>query len=533
MTFWKKWRRAHGTQSRKQPAWEIPTTARLQICGQADTLHWAVHAWLDRCPLPTNFDFHEVASEPNLVLHLQPLEQTLRENKLKELQQCPLVLDPDADQACQLQGLDVAAQWINPDGPSSGWLSEVYCEASIAEHLGLPSPSALRRHGEILYLGSLGDAWEKALHHPNWCLPGFDQILVSTSANARLLASWIQQCQEDGIALTRLNPTPVEQQTSIWEDPSPIKTSHQKTIRHAARLQVGQHQSRESHKGLESTLKATPESYCSTPRPSWSLLYEEETATEIQGCVCISLYNYKHRILNALDSIANQTERRLEVIVVDDCSQDEGADLVRQWLREHGDKFSRAILVRHENNSGLAASRNTGFALARAEWCFVLDADNALEPEALSLCLAIAEASPDKVAVVHPLVELRSEGRLPGQPSQALLSRISWQREALLRGNQIDAMALVRRKHWEEVGGYSHIPGGWEDYDFWCKLIEASHCGVICPQRLGIYNQHNQSMQATCTLKAHEELQALLQARHPWLHLTNSDKKERRDTRVS
>ena len=69
-----------------------------------------------------------------------------------------------------------------------------------------------------------------------------------------------------------------------------------------------------------------------------------------------------------------------------------------------------------------------------------------------------------------------------------------WQREQLRAGNVIDAMALVRRSAWEAVGGYSHIPGGWEDFDFWCKLIEADWHGVLYPQPLATYTQHGSSM---------------------------------------
>ena len=32
-------------------------------------------------------------------------------------------------------------------------------------------------------------------------------------------------------------------------------------------------------------------------------------------------------------------------------------------------------------------------------------------------------------------------------------------------------MALIRRSSWKHVGGYTHIDGGWEDFDFWCKLL--------------------------------------------------------------
>ena len=54
----------------------------------------------------------------------------------------------------------------------------------------------------------------------------------------------------------------------------------------------------------------------------------------------------------------------------------------------------------------------------------------------------------------------------------------------IYKGNYIDA-ALVRRKAWEVVGGFHHIQGGWEDFDFWCRFVE---CGLSAQQipKLGV-----------------------------------------------
>ena len=78
-------------------------------------------------------------------------------------------------------------------------------------------------------------------------------------------------------------------------------------------------------------------------------------------------------------------------------------------------------------------------------------------------------------------------------------------------------MALIRRSAWQEVGGYVHIPGGWEAYDFWCSLIDAGWTGVQCPQPLGRYSVHQDSMTSVTALPNVRGLEHLLQERHPWL----------------
>jgi glycosyltransferase involved in cell wall biosynthesis len=180
--------------------------------------------------------------------------------------------------------------------------------------------------------------------------------------------------------------------------------------------------------------------------------------------------------------------------------------------------FVRLQLLRHRHNAGLAAARNTAFVVAQSAWCFVLDADNALYPDAVGVCLQLARAGADELAVVHPLLAVEAE---PGRPDEqrSLVRPQSWQRQRFQFENNVDAMALVRRSAWQAVGGYTHIEGGWEDYDFWCKLIGAGYHGMQCPQVLAVYRSHAGSMSHIATNRQWRALSRTLQARHPWLEL--------------
>jgi glycosyltransferase involved in cell wall biosynthesis len=237
-----------------------------------------------------------------------------------------------------------------------------------------------------------------------------------------------------------------------------------------------------------------------------------------EAAVVISLFNYAGMIETALESVAAQTLAPLELVVVDDASTDNGAETARAWLERQASRFSSVRLLRHRVNAGLAAARNTAFDACAAEWAFVLDADNILFPAAVEACLRQARQAEASVAVVHPLIEVSGDGR-HGHDGRSLISRFSWQRQAFLHGNVIDAMALVRRGAWQAVGGYTHIEGGWEDFDFWCKLIETGHHGVLCPRVLARYHSHADSMTATSTAKNQRPLCRCLQERHPWLNL--------------
>lgn len=495
MRFWKQLKLRH------------PRAKRVHVMGDLVAQSWIVHLLLDRYPKASHFVLVAAEESADLLLHLETLQHGLPQQKLAQLQRYPLVLDPIEEQAKTLAEHGVQSDWLDPEGTSNGWLSRSYEPNRTCYKLGLPNPTTLCEHGEFLCLGSGSDIAAQSVKAPIWQLPTFGSLQLNTDEDALLLAAWLQHCAQLGLQLVRIQPSQIEQWSQVWRILSEQG--------HAPLIMCG------DPNELWGQLQA--KGICPTPKPKWEVLVKEETCAEpARAAVCVSVYNYSNRILDALNSAAAQEEASLELVVVDDHSSDDSVTVIQRWLQQHAKRFQRAILVRHDCNAGLASARNTAFQLARAEWCFVLDADNLLKPKAVSLCMAIAETSPESTAVVHPIVELHTESMLPGQPDQTMLSHVPWQREAFRHGNQIDAMSLIRRRHWQHVGGFSHIPGGWEDYDFWCKLIDAGFSGVICPQVLAVYIRHNQSMQAKSTLTSHNKLQEILQKRHPWLMLTDT-----------
>lgn len=247
-------------------------------------------------------------------------------------------------------------------------------------------------------------------------------------------------------------------------------------------------------------------------------VYEYDSGIHSDASILISLYNYSHEIEHALNSAESQSLSALELIIVDDASADRSVEKVHLWLQEHSSRFSRVVLLRHQANRGLAAARNTAFKAATADWVFVLDADNLLFPKAVEACLQLAKNASSDVAVIHPWIEVVCKGD-HRHDGRSLVSRHCWSRDAFLQGNVLDAMALIRRSAWLSVGGYTHIDGGWEDFDFWCKLIEAGFHGLLCPRVLARYHSHAGSMTAQSTATNWRPLSRCLQERHPWLEL--------------
>jgi glycosyltransferase involved in cell wall biosynthesis len=105
--------------------------------------------------------------------------------------------------------------------------------------------------------------------------------------------------------------------------------------------------------------------------------------------VIMPAYNASATIQDALGSLVAQTSREFEVVVVDDGSTDETAEIVREVA-------SRAPFVLQlvsKPNGGRADARNVGMAHASGEFLAFVDADDTAEPAMLELLLACADAT--------------------------------------------------------------------------------------------------------------------------------------------
>ncbi|MBM5809816.1 MAG: glycosyltransferase, partial [Cyanobacteria bacterium M_surface_9_m1_291] len=468
-------------------AWSAEGSAAIQLRG-CDASFWAAHAWLQHCPLVQSgplslVPLGQTGCAP-VALNLGPITPGPEGGReLLRLANLERVWDPDRQRVQQLRQFGIRASWLQPHtgacNPHLAGSEERW--TACASELGLPDPESLRTLGSSLCLGR-----SSPLPNPPLLgLPGFDELRIHTPEQAHLLASWLQGCLEAGLELVRFNASPAEQALMAWQalwqpthqGQAPLLLPREPMSAEELLQQLAWHRQ-----------GCPPHPPCHTPQPAVRVLWElPPRGGELPAvAVCVSLYNYGSRVLTALESVRQQQQApAIELIVVDDASTDNGAAQVQAWMGQHGHHFERCELLQHECNGGLAAARNTAFSAAESPWCFVLDADNSIEPLALAHALTVAHSANARCAVVHSLIRVQAEAS--SHDARTLVCTTPWQQAQLRHGNSIDAMALVRRKAWQAVGGYTHIPGGWEDYDFWCCLIEAGWHGVLCPQVLATY----------------------------------------------
>ena len=155
-----------------------------------------------------------------------------------------------------------------------------------------------------------------------------------------------------------------------------------------------------------------------------------------QVSVIIPVFNGEATIARALDSVAAQTFKDFEIIVVDDASTDRSVDVVSRYGSD------RVKLITHPQNRGAAAARNTGIAAARGHWLAFLDADDSWKPHKLSRQLSILGQERGRIPACVSGYDLHKDGR-------TLAIHLSIRPHAIPPGNSVRLHHRAR----EHIGG--------------------------------------------------------------------------------
>ncbi|MDD2425860.1 MAG: glycosyltransferase [Bacteroidales bacterium] len=101
--------------------------------------------------------------------------------------------------------------------------------------------------------------------------------------------------------------------------------------------------------------------------------------------VIIPAYNTAPYLVEAVDSVLNQTLKNFEVIIVDDGSTDNTLEIIQNYAQ----KDSR-IKYYHQKNQGQSVARNLAMSASRGEYIYFMDSDDILVRNALEYCYKTA-----------------------------------------------------------------------------------------------------------------------------------------------
>ncbi len=199
--------------------------------------------------------------------------------------------------------------------------------------------------------------------------------------------------------------------------------------------------------------------------------------------IIVPAWNAAGFIEKTLATVAAQTFRDFELVVVDDGSIDATKEIVERFLK---DNDLRGRCIKQENKK-IAGARNTGIRAAEAGLIAFLDHDDLWFPEKLARILAEFDAHPEADLICHD-ENIVKNGELMRVSRNGPWVENMYER-LLFEGNALSPSATtVKKENLFEAGLFREDPGfnTVEDYDLWMRLAQVCRMRFV-PEILGEY----------------------------------------------
>ena len=184
--------------------------------------------------------------------------------------------------------------------------------------------------------------------------------------------------------------------------------------------------------------------------------------------VLMPVYNPDFKFLaEAIESVRGQIYPGWELCVADDHSTD---DQARPFLEEMAERDARLKIFFRDENSGIALCSNSALALARGEWCALLDQDDLLAENALAEVVREIEHHPDAGLIYSDEDFIDSFGARANP-----FFKPDWNPELFRGQNYVNHLGVYRTSLLREIGGFRAGFEGSQDYDL----------ALRCSARLG------------------------------------------------
>jgi Glycosyl transferase family 2 len=200
--------------------------------------------------------------------------------------------------------------------------------------------------------------------------------------------------------------------------------------------------------------------------------------------VIIPAFNNGAHIDQALASVVGQTVPPSEVVVVDDCSEDDTPERARRWQ----DRLPLQV-IQFERNQGPGVARHRAIQASTAPLLAMLDADDLFLPDHLE-CMAAAHATCPGLISAQELSWSPGLSLIPKKEPRTL--RKSSELHALLRENFIN-FAFFSRDLYELAGGFGDLYVG-EDWDLWIRMVRAGATVTMTSHPTAVHRVHSESL---------------------------------------
>ena len=238
----------------------------------------------------------------------------------------------------------------------------------------------------------------------------------------------------------------------------------------------------------------------------------EKTMEELVS-ICLLSYNHENYILDAMQGIINQTYKNIELLVLDDCSIDATYKMIMKKSENLNSRCTRLECAKNEKNVGnISQNCNSLIKKAKGKWIKLIGGDDILLPNCISDLVQASIKHPD-AAVIHADVFIEKEQYKYGKvySGHRIQERVSGYenerlKENLLYSDDICAPStLFLRETFEKYGCFDEEIG-WEDYEYWLRLVFEGARFYYLDKPVVIWRQGEKSVSNRDTVDGEEKL---------------------------
>jgi hypothetical protein len=223
----------------------------------------------------------------------------------------------------------------------------------------------------------------------------------------------------------------------------------------------------------------------------------------------ILCYKLAHLLPECLNSVLSQTYEDFEVLIMDDCSPDNTADVVKTF------RDPRIKYVRNEKNLGVQGNQNEGVRLSCGKYVWIISADDYLRrPYVVQRYVELLEKNPHVGYTFCSGVAVRDGREMEVlnyskyRDRDEIISGQKLLRDLLYRNFVLAPSVMVRRECYEKIGLYPHFVdlGGvnidmiWAaDWYLWCLFALSYDVAYFAEPMVG-YREHDLSISSSMSL---------------------------------
>lgn len=216
--------------------------------------------------------------------------------------------------------------------------------------------------------------------------------------------------------------------------------------------------------------------------------------------IIMPVYNGGKFVRSGIDSVLEQTYAHWELIIVDDGSTDDSAQIIKQ-CRDPRVKYV------YQANAGPLAARNHGLECAQGEYVIFLDCDDWWSRDALEVLLAAALKHPG--AIVHGDWAYASSREHVGRVNSSLIQTPDPLQTLVLRNPFCIHAILTPIKLLRESGGFTRQMPTLEDWELWRNLAMRGGRFAHVPELVAYYYWHSGSRSKDALKRKTERLATL------------------------